>query len=138
MPDGPRLVGLTGGIGAGKSEALAALGRLGAATLSTDAVVHELYADPEVVAAVTERWGDGVAPDGVIDRPAIARAAFGDAAEREWLEGQLWPRVGRRVWDFVTEQRERPDPPRAIVIEVPLLFEAGMESAYDATLAVVA
>jgi dephospho-CoA kinase len=138
MPEGPRLVGLTGGIGAGKSEALAALGRLGAATLSTDAVVHELYADPEVVAAVKERWGDEVAPNGEVSRPAVARVAFGDAAEREWLEGQLWPRVGQRIWAFVTEQRERPDPPRAIVIEVPLLFEAGMESAYDATLAVVA
>ena len=62
MPDRPRLVGLTGGIGAGKSEALAALERLGAATLSTDAVVHQLYADPEVVAAVVDRWGAEVAP----------------------------------------------------------------------------
>lgn len=138
MADGPRLVGLTGGIGAGKSEALAALGRLGAATLSTDAVVHELYADPEVVAAVRERWGDAVAPDGVVSRPAIARIAFADPAERAWLEGQLWPRVGKRVWEFASEQRAKADPPRAIVIETPLLFEAGMESAYDATIAVVA
>jgi dephospho-CoA kinase len=138
MADGPRLVGLTGGIGAGKSEALAALGRLGAATLSTDAVVHELYADPEVVAAVRERWGDEVAPDGVVSRPAVARAAFADPGERQWLEGQLWPRVGKRVWDFANEQRAKDDPPRAIVIETPLLFEAGMDAAYDATVAVVA
>jgi dephospho-CoA kinase len=138
VTEGPRLVGLTGGIGAGKSEALAALGRLGAATLSTDAVVHELYADPEVVAAVTGRWGDQVAPDGVVDRAAVARAAFGDPAEREWLEGQLWPRVGQRIWAFVSEQRALADPPPAIVVETPLLFEAGMESAYDVTLAVVA
>src|SRR3954452_17437726 len=119
MGQPPRLVGLTGGIGAGKSEALAALERLGAATLSTDAVVHELYADPEVVAAVTGRWGDDVAPDGVVSRPAGARAAFGDPAEREWLEGQLWPRVGQRIWAFVEAQRALEDPPRAIVIEVP-------------------
>ena len=78
----PPLVGLTGGIGAGKSEALAALGRLGASTLSTDAVVHELYADPEVVGAVVERWGDDVAPGGVVDRAAVARQAFADADER--------------------------------------------------------
>ena len=68
----PPFVGLTGGIGAGKSEALAALGRLGAATLSTDAVVHELYADPEVRDAVVGRWGEEIAPDGVVDRGAVA------------------------------------------------------------------
>jgi dephospho-CoA kinase len=138
MTERPRLVGLTGGIGAGKSEALAALERLGAATLSTDAVVHDLYADPEVVAAVTGRWGPEVAPDGVVDRAAVARAAFGDDAEREWLEGQLWPRVGRRMGSWIEAQRARPDAPKAIVIEVPLLFESGMESGFDATLAVVA
>src|SRR3954465_11875259 len=82
----PPFVGLTGGIGAGKSEALAALGRLGAATLSTDAGVHELYADPAVRHAVTARWGADVAPDGRVDRAAVARRAFADAAERAWLE----------------------------------------------------
>ena len=71
-------VGLTGGIGAGKSEALAALERLGAATLSTDAVVHELYATDEVRDAVVERWGDEVAPDGAVDRAAVAAARLRD------------------------------------------------------------
>ena len=75
----PPFVGLTGGIGAGKSEALAALGRLGAATLSTDAVVHELYADPEVRDAVVDRWGEEVAPGGTVDRSAIAKRAFAAA-----------------------------------------------------------
>ena len=107
MADGPRLVGLTGGIGAGKSEALAALERLGAAALSTDAVVHELYGDPEVVAAVVGRWGDDVAPGGVVDRPAVARHAFASPAEREWLEGLLWPRVGARVQAWAAQERER-------------------------------
>jgi dephospho-CoA kinase len=138
MAGSPRLVGLTGGIGAGKSEALAALERLGAATLSTDAVVHELYADPEVVAAVTGRWGGEVAPDGVVDRSAVARRAFGAPEERAWLEGQLWPRVGQRMADWIERQRGRPDPPRALVVEVPLLFESGMEGGFDATIAVVA
>jgi len=138
LADGPRLVGLTGGIGAGKSEALAALERLGAAALSTDAVVHELYGDPEVVAAVVGRWGDDVAPGGVVDRPAVARHAFASPAEREWLEGLLWPRVGARVQAWAAQERERPEPPRALVVETPLLFEAGMERAYDATIAVVA
>ena len=93
----PPFVGLTGGIGAGKSEALAALARLGAATLSTDAVVHELYADPEVRDAVVARWGPDVAPGGAVDRAAVARHAFAAPAERAWLEELLWPRVGARV-----------------------------------------
>jgi dephospho-CoA kinase len=134
----PPLVGLTGGIGAGKSEALAALGRLGAATLSTDAVVHELYEDPELVGIVRDRWGDEVAPDGVVDRSAIARKAFANDDERAWLEGQVWPRVGARVGAFIEESRAADPAPAAIVIETPLLFEAGLEGMYDATVAVVA
>jgi dephospho-CoA kinase len=130
----PPFLGLTGGIGAGKSEALAALERLGAAVLSTDAVVHSLYEDPEVVRLVTERWGDEVAPGGVVDRPAVARAAFGDPEERRWLEGLLWPRVGERMVAW----REANASARALVVEVPLLFESGMDGAFDATIAVVA
>src|SRR5437763_12063587 len=82
----PPFVGLTGGIGAGKSEALAALERLGAATLSADAVVHQLYRDPEVHAAVVNRWGEEMAPGGAVDRAAIARRAFATDADRAWLE----------------------------------------------------
>jgi dephospho-CoA kinase len=122
-------VGLTGGIGAGKSAALEALARLGCATLSTDAVVHELYADPEVVAAIEERWGPGLAGD----RAAVARHAFATDEDRAFLEGLLWPRVGERVTAF----REQAGG-RAAVVEVPLLFESGMDAAFDATIAVVA
>jgi len=132
----PPFIGLTGGIGAGKSEALAALGRLGAATLSTDAVVHELYADPEVRDAVVERWGPDVAPGGKVDRAAVAGRAFADEEERAWLEGQLWPRVGTRMAAW-REAETAADPP-ALVVEVPLLFESGMEAGFDATIAVVA
>jgi dephospho-CoA kinase len=131
-------VGLTGGLGAGKSEALAAFERLGASILSTDSVVHELYADPEVVGAVVGRWGDDVAPDGVVDRAAIARQAFAGSVERAWLEGLLWPRVGARMMAWRDEESAREPPPRALVVEVPLLFEAGMEGAFDTTVAVVA
>lgn len=131
-------VGLTGGLGAGKSTALAALERLGAATLSTDAVVHELYASPEVRDAVVARWGADVAPDGVVDRGAVAAHAFADPQERAWLEGLLWPLVGRRVAEWRQEvDRRRPEPPAAVV-ETPLLFEAGLEGMYDATIAIVA
>jgi dephospho-CoA kinase len=138
MNDSPRLVGLTGGIGAGKSEALAALERLGASTISSDKVVHELYDDPEVRAAVVARWGDDVAPDGRVDRSAVARHAFADDAERRFLEGLLWPRVGARVAEWRAAESARTPAPRALVVETPLLFEAGLEGNYDATIAIVA
>ena len=131
-------VGLTGGLGAGKSTALEALERLGAATLSTDAVVHELYASDAVRDAVAARWGDDVAPGGVVDRSAIARHVFAAPDERAWLEGLLWPLVGERVATWYAEVRARTPPPPAAVVETPLLFEAGLESRYDATIAVVA
>jgi dephospho-CoA kinase len=131
-------VGLTGGLGAGKSTALAALERLGAATLSTDAVVHDLYASDEVRAAVVARWGEAVAPGGVVDRSAIATHAFADPGERAWLEGELWPRVAARVAAWREEVAAREPPPPAAVVETPLLFEAGMDGIYDATIAVVA
>jgi len=131
-------VGLTGGLGAGKSTALAALERLGAAVLSTDAVVHALYETAEVRDAVAARFGAGVAPHGAVDRAAIARAAFAGPAEREWLEGMLWPRVGARMAEWREEVQRRQPPPRAAVIEVPLLFESGMQDAFDATIAVIA
>jgi dephospho-CoA kinase len=127
-------IGLTGGIGAGKSEALRALERLGAATLSTDAVTHELLATDEVRHLLVEKLGPGIAPDGRIDRAAVASAVFGDDQKREWLESVLWPRVGQRVADFRESVEERP----AAVVEVPLLFESGMESVFDKTIVVVA
>jgi dephospho-CoA kinase len=133
-------VGLTGGMGAGKSTALAALERLGAAVLSSDAVVHELYEGEELRAAVVERWGPGVAPAGVVDRSAVARRAFSTDGDRTWLEGLLWPLVGARVASWLEGVRSEPvggSRARAAVVEVPLLFEAGLENLYDATIAVV-
>ena len=122
----------------GKSESHAALERLGASTLSADAVVHELYEDPELVALVRERWGDDVAPGGVVSRPAVAKRAFASDEERRWLESELWPRVGQRMGEWVQAQRAADPPPRALVVEVPLLFESGLDRGYGATIAVVA
>jgi dephospho-CoA kinase len=131
-------IGLTGGIGAGKSTALEALRRLGAEVLSTDAVVHDLYESDEVRDAVVQRLGDEVAPGGIVDRAAVARSAFATPEQRAWLESLLWPRVGARMAAW-REGLESLDPsPRAAVVEVPLLFESGMDSAFDATIAVLA
>jgi dephospho-CoA kinase len=132
------LIGLTGGMGAGKSTALAALQRLGAEVLSTDEVVHRLYAEPEVVQAVIERLGEQVAPNGEVDRAAVAKAVFDDPAQREWLEGLIWPLVGQRIAEWIERVRAQNPAPRAAVLEVPLLFESGFDQGCDATIAVVA
>jgi dephospho-CoA kinase len=79
-----------------------------------------------------------VAPEGTIDRAVLARCAFGDEAERVWLERLLWPLVGARADSWIGEVRDRSPAPRAAVIEVPLLFESGEIDGYDATIAVIA
>jgi dephospho-CoA kinase len=106
--------------------------------LSTDAVVHELYGSAEVRDEVVARFGPEVAPGGLIDRAALARAAFATADDRAWLESVLWPRVGQRMAGWRQALEHADPPPRAAVVEVPLLFEAGMDSAFDATIAVIA
>jgi dephospho-CoA kinase len=131
-------VGLTGGLGAGKSEALRALGELGAATLSTDAVVHELLAEPQLRELVSARLGPEVISGGALNRSAVAERVFGDEEARRWLETELWPRVGERVSAWRAEIDAADPAPRAAVVEVPLLFESGMEDAFDRTIAVVA
>lgn len=129
------LIGLTGGVAAGKSEALAALERLGAETISTDALVHELYCDPGVRELLVERWGEDVAPGGSVDRERVGAIVFDDPGELKWLESQLHPRVGARI---VAWREELPDDAELAVIEVPLLFETGMENLFKAVISVVA
>lgn len=124
-------------MGAGKSTALEMLRRLGAEVLSSDAVVHELLASEPVRGAVVERFGDEVAPGGVVDRTAVAAEAFASDDGRAWLEALLWPLVGERATAWIEQVRQREPAPRAAVIEVPLLFESGLTDGYDATIAVI-
>jgi dephospho-CoA kinase len=114
------------------------LERLGAATLSTDRVVHELYDSGEVRQAVVDRFGPSVVRDGAVDRAAIAKAAFATSEDREWLEEMLWPRVGERMVQWRQGLEDASRLPRAAIVEVPLLFESGMDGAFEATIAVVA
>jgi dephospho-CoA kinase len=127
-------VGLTGGLGAGKSEALRLMEELGAATLSTDAVVHELLETDELRHALVERFGPEVAPGGKLDRSRVAEQTFGDQKATAWLEQLLWPRVGNRVAAWRVSLPED----QVAVVEVPLLFESGMEGIFDSTIAVIA
>jgi dephospho-CoA kinase len=132
------LVGLTGGLGAGKSTALDQLAQLGAAVLSADAVVHELYETEPVAAAVRERFGDEVFAGAAVDRRALAARVFAGEGDRRWLEQLLWPLVMERTAEFHAQASAAQPPPTAAVVEAPLLFEAGGESRFAATIAVVA
>jgi len=123
----PVAVAITGGIGAGKSEALAAFGRQGAATLSADAVVHDLIAnDEDVREALRERFG-------TTERGEIAKAVFGDDERLGWLEQLLHPLVRRRT-DTWLEQVEVP----VAAVEIPLLYETGGERRFDKVIVVTA
>jgi dephospho-CoA kinase len=130
----PLTIGLTGGIAAGKSEALAAFSRLGAATLSSDAVVHELLDSEPLLSRLSERWGADVVVDGSIDRNRIGQIVFADPEQLTWLEQQIHPLVGERIGAWLLGL---PAETGIAVIEVPLLFESGMEKAFDTTVAVV-
>ena len=130
----PLTIGLTGGIAAGKSEALAAFERLGAATISSDAVVHELLDSEPLLGRLTERWGTDVAPDGRVDRAKIGEAVFADPGELRWLEAQIHPLVGERIGSWLASL---PAGAEIAVVEVPLLFETEMEKVFDTTVAVV-
>lgn len=131
----PIFVGLTGGIGAGKSEALAAFERTGAAILASDRVVHELLHTDEMRDRLVERWGPDVAPRGEIDRGRVAEIVFRDPEELAWLESELHPPVGKRIADW---RASLPADAELAVVEVPLLFETGMDKAFDAVVCVIA
>jgi dephospho-CoA kinase len=130
----PLAVALTGGIAAGKSEALRAFERHGAAVISSDDVVHRLYRDDEgLQAALRERWGERVFRDGAVDRPAIARIVFSDRAELAWLESELHPRVRAATDAWLAEQTAD-----VAVAEIPLLYETGGETRFDHVVVVTA
>jgi dephospho-CoA kinase len=131
----PVFIGLSGAMASGKSEALAALARLGAETLSTDAVTHDILEEPATLERLVERWGADVGPGGRVDRAKVGEIVFDRPDELGWLESVLHPLVGERVMAW---REELDGSTELAVVEVPLLFEAGMEPFFDATLVVVA
>ena len=136
----PIAVAITGGIGAGKSEALAAFARHGAATVSSDAIVHHLLReDEEVQRALLDRLGDRVLDDtGQVDRGAIAEIVFADEEALQWLEGLLHPLVVREYLDWREQLGELENPPAVCVTEVPLLYEVGGQDRFDSVVVVTA
>jgi dephospho-CoA kinase len=130
----PVSVAITGGIGAGKSETLKAFARHGAATISSDEIVHRLLReDDEVKQAIVDRLGRIVLRRGEIDRSRVANIVFRDREKLAWLEGLLHPRVSA----VYLQWREEQDAP-VTATEVPLLFEAGTASNFDAVVVVTA
>jgi len=131
-------LGLTGGIGSGKSTALAQFAARGAATLSSDDVVHALYAQDDVRESVRERFGAEVfGADGAIDRRALGARAFADPDGIRFLEGVLFPRIHRARDAWIRDRRAEGRWP-LLVVEVPLLFEAELAGSFDAVLVVTA
>jgi dephospho-CoA kinase len=133
-------VAVTGGIGAGKSEALRSFARHGAAVISSDDIVHELLrSDEQVREAIRERFGDAVfGPDGEIDRYRVAERVFADGRELDWLERLLHPRVTAGYLRWREELARQPNPPAVTVTEVPLLYEVGGETRFDAVVVITA
>jgi dephospho-CoA kinase len=136
----PVSVAITGGIGAGKSEALKAFAEHGAAVVSSDEIVHRLLQeDEEVRTALRERWGaDLFTNTGDVDRAAVAEIVFRDRAELDWLEALLHPRVAAEYLRWREQQAARPHPPALTVTEVPLLYEVGGETRFDKVVAISA
>jgi dephospho-CoA kinase len=136
----PLAVAITGGIGAGKSTALESFRRHGAATVSSDEIVHHLLqTDPEVKRALVERLGEEVlGPDGIPDRERIAARVFRDRDALDWLEQLLHPLVSREYLTWREQLAKLPSPPKVCVTEVPLLYEVGAETRFDKVVVITA
>lgn len=127
------IIGLTGGMGSGKSTAARLFEELGLQRLDSDAVVREqILPQADVVAAIRERFGNEVlGADGGVDRSALAARVFGDDANRLWLEALVHPRL-YAIWRATFAEAAG----MAWVVEVPLLFEKRLENWFDFTVCV--
>ena len=136
----PLAVAITGGIGAGKSSALASFRTHGAATVSSDEIVHHLLkSDPDVKRALVDRFGEEIlGEDGAPDRERIALRVFRDREALNWLENLLHPLVSREYLSWREQLARLPNPPLVCVTEVPLLFEVGAESRFDKVVVITA
>lgn len=136
----PVAVAITGGIGAGKSEALAAFERHGAAVVSSDEIVHHLLReDEDVKRTIVERFGEGVLDEASeIDRGKVGDIVFTNQDELAWLEELLHPLVSAAYMRWRELLAEDPDAPRVCVTEVPLLYETGSEARFDVVVGITA
>lgn len=128
------VIGLAGGIGAGKSSVARVLESLGAMVIDSDRQCHAELDDPEVAAMLRRWWGDAVCgPGGEVDRQALAGIVFDKPAELARLEGLLYPRLARRREELLAAYEADPRV-QAIVLDSPKLFEAGLNELCDAVI----
>jgi dephospho-CoA kinase len=125
------VIGLTGNIAAGKSSVARHFAAWGATLIDADVLAREAVAPATpALHAIVARWGEGVrAADGSLDRAALRRIVFADAAERAALDAIVHPEVGRLRSVAVAEAAARGD--RLVVCDIPLLFEAGLTGLVD-------
>ena len=137
MPSSTKpIIGLTGGIGAGKSAVARVLGELGCFVVNSDDLAREALCDSAVHKTLVQWWGEGIlAPDRRIDRRSVARIVFARPAERERLESLVHPWIEKRRQAMF---RTAPDEAPALVIDAPLLIEAGVDRQCDAVIFVEA
>jgi dephospho-CoA kinase len=134
-----KTIGLVGGVASGKSRVARMLVELGAGLLDADRAGHAVLADDDVMSALRERWGAAVfAADGSVNRAAVADRVFGrsetEAADRQFLEDLLHPRIRRRLEAERLEMVASGRP--AVVLDAPLLLEAGWDAICDIVLMV--
>jgi dephospho-CoA kinase len=130
------VIGLTGSIGMGKSTAAAMFRRLGIPVQDSDAAVHELFAKGGAAVAAVDKAFPGVVKDGAVDRRELGRRVYDDKAALRRLESIVHPLVGRHREEFLRRMKARREP--VVVLDIPLLFEAGLDRLCDATIVVSA
>lgn len=131
-----KILGLTGGVGMGKSTATAMLRRMGVPVYDADAAVHRMMGKGGIAVAAVAAAFPGVVKDGAIDRATLGGRVFGDPAAMKRLEAIIHPLVRRDEERFLSEMRRRRA--KLVVMDVPLLFESGRERRYDRTIVVAA
>ena len=132
-----KIIGLVGGVASGKSTVASAFAKLGAVVLDADKLAHEKLDEPAVQEVLLARWGDGIlSPDGTTNRSMIAEKVFDEDAQatenRKFLERLLHPLIRRRVEREITTLKTSAVP--AVVIDAPLLIEAGWQEICDAVI----
>jgi dephospho-CoA kinase len=131
-----KILGLTGGVGMGKSTATAMLRRMGVPVYDADAAVHRMMGKGGIAAAAVSAAFPGVVKDGAVDRAALGSRVFGDPAAMKRLEAIIHPLVRQDEDRFLGEMQRRRT--KLVVMDVPLLFESGREQRYDAVIVVSA
>jgi dephospho-CoA kinase len=123
------VIGIVGGIGAGKSTVAREFAKLGCIVIDSDKLAHDAYRDANVVEKVLELLGPGVMSEGQVNRKAVAKVVFNDVNKRKQLEAIVHPAIEARRRQLMQEHTGKT---RAFILDSPLLLEAGLSKQCDA------